>query len=83
MNPCTFSFGETLEVRLYNKLEKCEFHESEMEFLGYIIFEMAFTWIFARFKPLLIGLFKLLFEMSNVFFNLLTFINVSLPTILQ
>jgi hypothetical protein len=32
------SFGEVLEVGLYAKLEKCEFHESEMVFLGYIIF---------------------------------------------
>jgi hypothetical protein len=37
--------------------------------------EMTFTWIFARFKPLLIGLFELLFEMSNVFLNILTFID--------
>ncbi len=27
------------EVGLYAKLEKCEFHEIEMEFLEYIIFE--------------------------------------------
>jgi hypothetical protein len=33
-----FGIGEALEVRLYSKLEKCEFHESKMEFLGYIIF---------------------------------------------
>jgi hypothetical protein len=26
------------EVGLYAKLEKCEFHQSEVEFLGYIIF---------------------------------------------
>ncbi len=45
--------------------------------------EMAFTWIFTRFKPLLIGLLQLLFEMSNVSLNLPTFINVSLPIILQ
>jgi hypothetical protein len=25
------------EVRFYTKLEKCEFHQSEVEFLGYII----------------------------------------------
>jgi hypothetical protein len=30
-----------------------------------------------------IGLFQLLFKMSNVFLNLLTFIDVSLPIILQ
>jgi hypothetical protein len=29
---CLKSFG------LYAKLEKCEFHQSEVEFLGYIIF---------------------------------------------
>jgi hypothetical protein len=26
------------EVRLYIKLEKCEFHQSEVQFLGYVIF---------------------------------------------
>ncbi len=26
------------EVGLYTKLKKCEFHQFEMEFLGYIIF---------------------------------------------
>jgi hypothetical protein len=25
------------EVRFYTKLKKCEFHQSEVEFLGYII----------------------------------------------
>ncbi len=25
------------EVGFYTKLEKCEFHQSEMEFLGYVI----------------------------------------------
>jgi hypothetical protein len=25
------------EVKLYTKLEKCEFHQFEVEFLGYII----------------------------------------------
>jgi hypothetical protein len=25
------------EVRLYTKFEKCEFHQSKVEFLGYII----------------------------------------------
>ncbi len=45
--------------------------------------EMALTWIFARFKQLLIGLLQLLFEVSNVFLDLPTFINVSLPTIFQ
>jgi len=41
--------------------------------------EMALAWIFARFKSLLIGLLK----MSNVFLDLPTFINVSLPIIFQ
>jgi len=27
------------EVGFYAKLEKCEFHQSEVEFLGYVIFE--------------------------------------------
>jgi len=45
--------------------------------------EMAFAWILVKFKPLLIGLFQLLFEMFNVFLDLPTFIDFSLPTILQ
>ncbi len=45
--------------------------------------EMAFTWIIIMFIPLLIGLLQLLFEMSNVFLNLPTFIDISLPSILQ
>ncbi len=44
--------------------------------------EMAFTWIFIRFKPLPNGLFELLFEMSNGFLDLPTFINISLSNIL-
>jgi hypothetical protein len=45
--------------------------------------EITFAWIFARFRPLLIKLFQLLFEMSNIFKKLLTFIDVSLPIIFQ
>jgi len=41
------------EVRLYVKLEKWEFHQSS--FMSYL--EMAFAWIFIKFRPLLIGLF--------------------------
>ncbi len=44
--------------------------------------EMTFSWIPIRFKPLLIGLFQLLFEMSNDFLDLSTFIDISLPIIL-
>ncbi len=45
--------------------------------------EMTFVGILVRFKPLLIGLLQLLFKMSNVFLDLLTFIDISLPTIFQ
>jgi hypothetical protein len=71
------------EVGLYTKLEKCELHKFEVEFLGYTILEMAFAWIFLRFRPLSIGLLQLLFETSNVFKDLPTFIDISLPNILQ
>jgi len=33
-----FVLEKLWEIGLYAKLEKCEFHQSEMEFLGYIIF---------------------------------------------
>jgi len=45
--------------------------------------EMAFTCIIIRFVPLLIMLHQLLFKMSNVLLDLPTFIDVSLPTIIQ
>jgi hypothetical protein len=44
------------KVGLYAKLEKCGFHQSKVEFLGYTILEMAFAWTFIRFKSLWIGL---------------------------
>jgi hypothetical protein len=40
--------------------------------------EMTFAWILIKFRPLLIRLLHLLFEMFNDFLNLPTFINVSL-----
>jgi hypothetical protein len=43
--------------------------------------KMALAWIPAKFKPFLIKLLQLLFEMSNVFLDLPTFISVSLPII--
>jgi hypothetical protein len=39
MNAMYIGFGETSKVGLYAKLEKCEFHQSKTEFLGYIIFK--------------------------------------------
>jgi hypothetical protein len=71
------------EVGPYAKLEKGEFHQFEVEFLGYTILEMTFAWILLRFRPLSIGLLQLLFNMSNVFLDLPTFIDISLPNILQ
>jgi hypothetical protein len=55
------------EVELYAKLEKCEFFQIKVEFLGYIISKMAFTCIPIRFKRLWIGLPQFLFMMFNVF----------------
>jgi hypothetical protein len=71
------------EVGLYAKLEKCEFHQFEEEFLGYVISRNGFCMVFISFKPLLIGLFKLMFETFDAFSSLLTFINISLPIIFQ
>jgi hypothetical protein len=51
-----FVLEKLQEVDLYAKLEMCEFHQFEVEFLGYIILEMLFAWNFIRFKPLEIGL---------------------------
>jgi hypothetical protein len=40
------------KVGIYAKLEKCGFHQFEVEFLVYIILEMVFAWTLVRFKPL-------------------------------
>jgi hypothetical protein len=71
------------EAKLYAKLKKCNFHQSKVEFLGYTIFGKAFAWIYQRFRPLWTRLLYVLFEMSNVFLDLLTFIDVSLLIILE
>ncbi len=47
------------EVKLYTKLEKCEFHSFEVKFWVMSYLEMAFTWILVKFKPLLIGLLQI------------------------
>jgi hypothetical protein len=44
------------DVEFYAKLEKCVFHQLQMEFLGFIILKkslLKFLWIQRRFKPLL------------------------------
>jgi hypothetical protein len=45
--------------------------------------EMTFSWTLVRSRPLLIRLPWLLFKMFNVFLDLPTFIDISLPIILQ
>jgi hypothetical protein len=55
------------EVGFYTKLEKCEFHQFEVELLGYVIFGSTFAWTLRRFRQLLIRLLQLLFKMFNVF----------------
>ncbi len=55
------------KAKLYAKLEKCEFFQIKVEFLGYIISKMAFTCIPIRFKPFWIGLPHFLFTMFNLF----------------
>jgi hypothetical protein len=71
------------EIGPHVKLEKGEFHQFEVEFLGYTILDMTFKWILLKFRPLSIGLLRVLFKMSNAFLNLPTFIDISLPNILQ
>jgi hypothetical protein len=71
------------EVGLYTKLEKCEFYQFNMKFWVVSFLEMTFTWIFTRFRPMLIELLQLIFNIFNVFLDLLTFIDISLPTIFQ
>jgi hypothetical protein len=72
-----------LKIELYAKLEECEFHQSECNFWVTRSLEMAFAWIFMRFRPFLTGLFQLLFEMSNVFFRFANFYQLFIANFFQ
>jgi hypothetical protein len=74
---------ELQEVRFYAKLEECEFHQFEMEFLGYIIsgngihMDLHKVWIIVDWvTPISIRDVQCLVKLP-------TFINISLPTIFQ
>jgi len=48
--------GNLWEAGLYAKLENCEFHQFEVEFLGYVISTNGLCIDLHKFKQLLIGL---------------------------
>jgi hypothetical protein len=56
-----------LEVRIYAKLEKCGFHQFEMEFLGYIISRDGICMDPHKVQNIVDGLPQLLFGIFNVF----------------
>jgi hypothetical protein len=56
-----------LKVGLYVKLEKCEFHQFEVEFLGYIIFGDGIHMDFHNIQTIVDWATQLLFGMFHVF----------------
>jgi len=71
------------EVGVYTKLEMYESHQFEVEFLGYIIFRDGICTDHHKVQTIVDWLFQFLFKVSNVFLDLPTFINISLPIIFQ
>ena len=60
------------EMKLYATLEKCMFHQLQVEFLWYIISKMAFWWILVKLLPFWNGKFQREYLISNFlsdFFN--------------
>jgi hypothetical protein len=57
------------EVGFYAKLENVNSINLKWNFWVISSLEIAFAWFLVRFRPLLIGLLQLLFEMSNVFLD--------------
>ncbi len=59
-----------LEVHIYAKLEKCGFHQFEVELLGYIISRDGICMDPRKVQNIMDGLPQLLFMMFNVFLGL-------------
>jgi len=59
-----------LEVHIYAKLEKCGFHQFEVELLGYIISRDGICMDLRKVQNIMDGLPQLLFMMFNVFLGL-------------
>jgi hypothetical protein len=71
------------KVGICAKLEKCGFHQSEVEFLGYIIFKNGICMDLHKVQTIVDGLPQLLFEMFNVLLGLQISINDSLHIVSQ
>ncbi len=75
-----FMLEKLWEVRIYVKLEKCEFINLKWDFWATSFLEMAFAWTFIKSKPLLVGLpnFYLKCSMFSWIYPLLSMLHCSL-----
>jgi len=71
------------EVELYTKLENVNFHQSEVEFLGYIISRNGICIDLHKIQTIVDWATLTSIQNVQCFLGLPTFINISLPTILQ
>jgi hypothetical protein len=67
------------EVKLYTKLEKCEFHSFEVKFLGNVIFGDGIHMDPCKVQTIVDWATPDLFTMFNVFLNLPTFMTFHHP----
>jgi hypothetical protein len=71
------------KVGLYAKLEKCEFHQSGVEFLGYIISRNGICMDLHKIQTFVDWATLIFVRNVQCFLELPTFIKISLPTIIQ
>jgi hypothetical protein len=69
------------EINLYVKLEKCVFHQFEVEFLDYIIFGYGIRMVPCKVQTTMDWATLVLFRMFNVFLGSPIFISKSLHTL--
>jgi len=71
------------KVRLYTKLEKCEFHQSKVKFLGYVISKNDIRMDPRKVQTIFYYATPTFVQDVQFFLDMPTFINVSLSIILQ
>ena len=55
VNHLSLVLSQLRKYTLYVKMEKCEFAQQEIKFLGHLVSKTKFKWILRKCKPLLIG----------------------------